>query len=91
MNSRQSTPTPPLKLGPPVKRITAERAMVEGTMIVLVIPVLGVITSSTSVNVVIRVMPDLISVPLATTTNPSVYVPVITSVSFIVSVSVLDR
>jgi hypothetical protein len=70
-----------LKLGPTVKRITAEKAMVEGTMIVLVTPVLGVITRSTSVNVVIKVMLDSTSVPLATTTNPSVFVPVITSVS----------
>jgi hypothetical protein len=80
MNSKLSTPTPPLKLGPTVRKITAERAMVEGTMIVLVTPVLGVITRSTSVNVVIRVMPDSISVLLATTTNPSVFVPVKTSV-----------
>ena len=81
MNSKLSTPTLPLKPGPTVKRITAERVMVEGTMIVLVTPVLGVITRSTSVNVVIRVMPDSISVPLATTMNPSVFVPVITNVS----------
>jgi hypothetical protein len=81
MSSSLFTPTLRLKLGPTVKRITAEKAMVEGTMIVLVTPVLGVITSSTSVNVVIRVMPDSISVPLATTTSPSVFVPVTTSVS----------
>ena len=81
MNSRLSTPTLPLKLEPTVEGITAERAMVEGTMIVLVTPVLGVITRSTSVNVAIRVMPDSISVQLATTMNPSVFVPVLISVS----------
>lgn len=61
--------------------ITAEKAMVEETMIVLVTPVSGVITRSTSVNVVIRVTPNSISVLLAPTMNPSVFVPVLISVS----------
>jgi len=64
-----------------VEEITAERAMVEGMMIALVIPVLAVITRSTSVNVVIRVTLDSISVLLATTMNPSVFVLVPISVS----------
>jgi len=64
-----------------VEGITAEKAMVEETMIVLVTPVSGVITRSTSVNVVIRVTPNSISVLLAPTMNPSVFVPVLISVS----------